>query len=549
MASRNDSWTMAGSVRADRDRKVAQETLSMIPILDDAHHVYHCTMSTTSVGALSLELYKLIERGALNCFRMKSTLNLFLALLCIHIVHESVIQAELLQVQIVHRHGARSHLSKDGAKPGLENGAQLLPEGVEQLRTLGGIVRSRYLEPTSNTKIRSGLQNYSSPLDLLSISTNLDRTLASARAFLVGLYPLNHELIPTKTYGAKENDYRLRGYAICPDFDEHVELRKIGEPFRALFKEHSQFLERIARAVNEEPTVKSLFNIYDKYKLTSLGHPTPPGTKPLSASDWAKLKKITDLVECTPFNIRNKHSTASSGQPLFATLMSYSTEISKHFDNPSSTTHRIIEYSAHYPTLLSLFDVMLPESPDLTPPSNSIPEFGAALLWETHRADDGSFFIRTLWYSGDSKPPKQYSILPCAPKCTLNELSSLFRGRLSTAPQPFCSACKTNPNTSPICADGALPSHINDNIQVKDSPPFQICQSARISSGFIGGASGIGLVILGWIIVRCIRMYRMKQERRRLARMNSISNTAEIDPGWSGANKASASGSTGPSIQ
>lgn len=479
---------------------------------------------------------------------MKLLQNFFLFLVISIIFHETcLVNGELIQVQIIHRHGARSHLSKHGLKPGLENGAQLLPLGVSQLKTLGNLIRTRYLEGTSTTsttittKLENGRLNYSSPLDVISISTNLDRTLTSARAFLKGLYPDQYELIPTKVFGAKENDYRLRGYAICPTMNE---LPNIDGWFSRTFKKHEKFIQRIAPAVNEKPTVNNLFNIYDKYKLISLGIPTSTGTKALSPSDWNKLKQVTDSIETKRYNGFHK-VPQPQGKSLLATLMSYSNEIAKNYNNPNSRTHRIIEYSAHYPTLLSLLQAIRPTNPNPLPPADTIPEFSAALLWETHRSKEGKFFIRTLWYDGESAQPTEYNLFRCT-KCTLTELLHHYKD-LSTEPAAFCKPCETNPATSPICFDGALPSHINDNGQITNAPWFHACRSTRISSILTGAALGIGFVLLIFVIARAIGMWRMRRERSRLARINSLANSSENDPGWSGMNKASPSASTGPS--
>lgn len=410
-----------------------------------------------------------------------------------------LILGELLQVQIVHRHGLREHLHKHEIHPGQENGAVLLPAGRKQLITLGDFIRKRYILDTNNSpKFRSA---FTSPADFISISSNLDRTLTSSRAFVFGLYPENAPFIPTKVFNSKENDYRLRGYTFCPEFTFKLKDNFFqSKEFLKKKNENKKFLERVATPIGEFANLTNAFNIFDIYHLANLNESTVPDAGRLNPEDFARLKSLADWVEISKYSASN-----IPGTPLLATMLNYSLEISASKD--ARMTHRIIEYSAHYPTLLSLFSATEHYK------MKAIPEFGSALIWETHRdSRTKGVFIRTFWYPGGAANKTDLTEIQLFPKMDLNSIQNGRLKGISPGPRFFCMRCGTNPSLHPICAPNVLPASIADNTTDGSgasawgfSSKYDVCATARLRATFFGIVIGIVVILAIFTVMRCFR--------------------------------------------
>lgn len=447
----------------------------------------------------------------------------------IALVSFSSVYGELIQVQVVHRHGARTHLRKDGRNPGIENGASLLPQGVSQLNSLGDAVRNRYL---TSGKLNGASVNYSEPLDILSVSSNLDRTLGSARAFLFGLYPAQHELIPTKVFGAKENDYRLRGYAICPAYTSNVRTFLESREFRDKERDNAAFLKRIAAPLEESDDLKDVFNVYDRYALLRLGHNEDArGVTPLNESDWNRLRDLADWTES------HKHSHklsvgrgAAPGSALLGTMVKYTRAA---IAGNLASTHRMISYSAHYPTLLTLLAAAHTKH-SAGARQDVIPRFGSALLWEVHRDASNRIQIHTYWRLG--KKLGEVSILPCGEaRCDFETVVQDLGSRANADVGQFCSACKTSAKTSPICGAGVVPWHISDNgaSTATSAVSRRVCNGLALRSGAVGAALGSSIVLAAWGLA-VVFASRRRARAERAAQLAAALEAPDEDPGWSG---------------
>lgn len=134
-------------------------------------------------------------------------------------VCEGAEKERLLHVTVVFRHGARTHLSKEADPFDGEGGAQLLvPQGRDRPESLGKYVRDSYIVTSeSSKKIYEVKSTYETVKDLRVISSNLDRTLASAHAFVAGLYE-NQAGIPIQVTAVEGDDFMLRSYTKCPNY-------------------------------------------------------------------------------------------------------------------------------------------------------------------------------------------------------------------------------------------------------------------------------------------------------------------------------------------
>jgi hypothetical protein len=94
-----------------------------------------------------------------------------------------VFASKLKQLHVITRHGSRPALNKDGHSLLEEGGETITPIGQKQLYDLGQWLRSTYNED------ENFLEVYDPSKDRFE-SSNLDRTLTSANALSMGLFPL-----------------------------------------------------------------------------------------------------------------------------------------------------------------------------------------------------------------------------------------------------------------------------------------------------------------------------------------------------------------------
>eukprot|EP00128_Syssomonas_multiformis_P000803 Colp12_sorted_trinity150504_noHs@8276 len=135
----------------------------------------------------------------------------------------------LLQIQVIARHGSRTPLFKS-ALDFSEGGAQLTIRGIALSRAMGEILRQRYiLDPTTAIFGVDPQYNFSS---IQVRSTDTDRTLNTAQAYMLGFFPptpknvttvngnfyqtpLDLQFVPIHTT-SQDYDQMLRGWLNCP---------------------------------------------------------------------------------------------------------------------------------------------------------------------------------------------------------------------------------------------------------------------------------------------------------------------------------------------
>uniref|UniRef100_A0AC34GA05 Uncharacterized protein n=1 Tax=Panagrolaimus sp. ES5 TaxID=591445 RepID=A0AC34GA05_9BILA len=157
---------------------------------------------------------------------------------------------ELRFVQAIWRHGDRSPTKLPYPNDIYDESywprgwSQLTDLGVEQLEELGSFFNDRYVGKFVN-------QSYK-PDEIYIQSSDSDRALSSAQAFLDGMYELtqcgiNGKIrklpIPIHSTGKAIDDYLLKPTSTdCPEYDKHYKensskkLDKIAEEYSDLFK-------------------------------------------------------------------------------------------------------------------------------------------------------------------------------------------------------------------------------------------------------------------------------------------------------------------------
>lgn len=296
-----------------------------------------------------------------------------------------VMGSEIRAVVVIHRHGARPPLTKEPHDPSSETPeGGLYPQGRKQLQDLGSFVKNTYGSGISSDRV-------------IAFSSNLPRTLLSSRAFLAGLLPDGTYMdVPTLVLNSSESDWIIRGYANCPHLEDNILKFTETSEYQNWENNYASFVEDLAAKLNTEEfdhTFQNVFNVYDRYVLVQDEYDsTPDGVQisKLPDEQMKKLKTVADWYESSKF------INCTSDTPVAGGLLR---EILSHL---SKATERdglhLFEYSAHYPTLLTLLaEIQSRDSRDLL---REIPGFGAALFVELHEDDDNNFRVFLKWFAG-----------------------------------------------------------------------------------------------------------------------------------------------------
>lgn len=309
---------------------------------------------------------------------------------------------EILQIQILHRHGARPPLNKHESRPGQarNNSSPLLRGGLEQLEILGRAVVKTYVHADSEKHVRGLEAEQLHGRQVESWSSNFMRTLQSARGFLQA-FERTGVVIGTRMFGNDTNDWVIRGYGICPKLREDVEEFLNGDEVAKREKEDGEFVRRVARGIEgQDGDFGEVYNVYDKYLNLrnggwgGMGKEGEVKGKELNEVDFKRLKNVTDWVESGKFGGKN----VEVGSGLLE-------EIVRNMHRIVDRRHgvpEIVEYSVHYPTLLGLWMGLRGGEGKLRYPADRIPGFGAAMIFELHKEGE-KYIVKIVWFEGDLK--------------------------------------------------------------------------------------------------------------------------------------------------
>jgi len=363
--------------------------------------------------------------------------------------------ATLEQIHVITRHVARSMLSKDADSLAEEAGATLTPLGQKQLFELGSWLRENYLDILGQPEVgkessfaKKSLEYYNPSLHRLE-STSLDRTLTSASALSMGLFPSkirmsgihnvepddvdyvkelftspldNPPSIPIYSEGIDQNDITLRAYRNCPAF--HDKLRNTlytSRGWQAKELENKSLLEKLGRifpdlAEDGKIPLANVWNVYDPIHVARTECVDRDGedgddkencqpfvpmgslSSALSSDEFNKLERLTEYTEHLKFGMGlDSSSTAPAGNLLGSNLL-------WKILNRAKGAGDFFLYSAHAPTILGLLST-LQASEDFYNASGGerFVDYGAALIVEIHKSVDRGSYYFVLKYKSSEK--------------------------------------------------------------------------------------------------------------------------------------------------
>lgn len=335
---------------------------------------------------------------------------------------------QLQQAVVISRHGSRTLLRKDHKTFEEEFDSQLTVRGMDQMFRAGSYVRSRY----QNLSFLSGV--YSSQ-DIYVRSSDYSRTLNSALSFLLGLYPPRNQTLTTSYAGvfsapydiqqvpihtiAVNTDQLLRGWLQCHALQKRLAEFYESEEFHKAEEESEKFRKTLQGILGiAKIELKDFYNVYDYIHLHHVYNHTDLN---ITDKQWKKVVALANWVE---YNKYSKKIIGDIGGGLLAN------EIASSFRNVEEkrSTTKLLYYSAHYPTMFSLFTALgLNTSPDT--PLRRIPYYASLVFIELLRDsdDDKKLFVQFSFKNGFEEPLKTYSIPGCKDPCALDQFTGLVK--------------------------------------------------------------------------------------------------------------------------
>ncbi|KAG5464091.1 hypothetical protein LSCM1_00271 [Leishmania martiniquensis] len=308
---------------------------------------------------------------------------------------------KVLQVHVLHRHGARSSLTRT-------NSSQICTEspcgylswaGISMLLKVGGFLRSRY--NTDRSVVSSSMfpsPNYN--LDVAySRSTDVLRTLQSAEAFLRGFFPnvtslyaaihtvhestdvlLNTNMQPWLRFFYSYNKPLRR--AVCDPltdelFPDWTEITKIGAQIY-LEGECNDYETRsdCARKLFDIGAAKMAVGELSKY--------------PLLKANLEKLKRITNVLFDFEYHYNSSDSLrfnqGSRGQPFVQQMVKNMEGVME-----GSNKFKLMHYSAHDTTLAPVWGTLGDRTLN-----GMLPPFAQVLVAELLKDKAGAYHVRIL---------------------------------------------------------------------------------------------------------------------------------------------------------
>uniref|UniRef100_A0A0N5A3K0 ER membrane protein complex subunit 1 n=1 Tax=Parastrongyloides trichosuri TaxID=131310 RepID=A0A0N5A3K0_PARTI len=386
---------------------------------EDALHFHHLDLKMSSRLLLVLSIIFLIFPLSIACSKSKDS---------------------LVFVQAVWRHGSRA----PGKKPypndihdenAWPNGwEQLTSKGMQQMKTLGAFFKKRYID--------SFVDETFSQKEIFIRSSDSPRALVSATAFVNGMFPkdkntphgLPSQIAPIHAPFPDDNDPLLKATSFeCPEYDKEAD--EINENlYSSIEKNYTEFFQFLGNVTGfgSEITLKNvvgLSNIQSEidYDLEQPDWVYKKWPEYDNNSTMDVVNEIKRLVRLSEFN--NDKLAKFRGGYLLGNWLS---NINKIATNSTTASRKMILYSSHDGTLLSLMAAL-----NLNP--NSLIPYTGCIIMEVHKSEDDTPYVK-LYY----KTPDEFTKLTipgCSDTCTVNEFNNLYFDRSIMTKKELFSDC------------------------------------------------------------------------------------------------------------
>uniref|UniRef100_A0A8D0BFC9 acid phosphatase n=1 Tax=Salvator merianae TaxID=96440 RepID=A0A8D0BFC9_SALMN len=339
---------------------------------------------------------------------MRRTLTVLVVLL--HTVLPLTVAQErtLRFVTLVYRHGDRSPLGTYPTDPHKESA---WPQGFQQLTEVG-ILQQKALGRFLRKKYADFLSASYKPQEIYVRSTDYDRTIMSAQANLMGLYPNSDpkagwKPVPIHTMPVKYDKLLKPPTRTCQRYQQLMEETISLPNYQAKMESWKGFIAEMVNNTGLKPeqlTLRGLWKVYDSLFCQKAHNMTLP--------TWATPKVLATLSEIEAFNVEahigmhasQEKARFTGGLLLGAILNNFSRIVCR--DQPL----KMIIYSAHDSTLIALQGA-------LGVYNGHPPPYAACHGFEFYQEKNNSFSIDMFYWNGSSqliyRPALPGCLIPC----------------------------------------------------------------------------------------------------------------------------------------
>ncbi|KAE9419129.1 hypothetical protein Angca_004230, partial [Angiostrongylus cantonensis] len=352
---------------------------------------------------------------------------------------------KLVFVQAIWRHGDRAPQSLPYPNDPYKETAwsrgwsQLTNIGIRQMNELGGYFRGRY---------NSFVSSHFVPKQVYIRSSDSDRALTSAQAFLSGFYPAegcfkwergNHwQPIPIHSTTPDEPDLLLKPTSTdCKNLDKLVEEEeaKQAKHYEEVYKDMFKFLgERTGIANFSYENVNDIYDI--KRELVNKMTKKQPRWVFRRWSKYNNRSTMEIMSELRRIRRITKFNSAAKAKMLGGYLLNNWLQNAKQVANGTMTDpEKMLLYSSHDGTLLSLMYAMGVANDQMIP-------YASSFIMEIYEHGK-DYEVELLFRNTTAKPPHPLKIKGCGSPCSVQQMVKTYTTMVLTSYDEQQALCGT----------------------------------------------------------------------------------------------------------